>query len=159
MQQRNILNVFIILIFLVAGGAILWQSFQPSDQPVDVFTTPMDTVTKAESAQSSPTLVEDAIPVEKMETAQEMTIIAKNFSYSQKEIRVKAGEKVTLTLQNDEGFHDLRIDELNAATEVIKAGESETIEFTPVEAGEYEYYCSVGEHRAMGMAGKLIVEE
>lgn len=30
--------------------------------------------------------------------------------------------------------------------------------FTPMEAGEYEFYCSVEGHREAGMKGKLIVE-
>ena len=167
MQQRHTLNLFIILLFLVAGGVILWQSFQPRKQTDTVFTTPMDTVTQAEASQSTPTSVADAIPVESIDeeirdTTQnddlEITIEASDFSFSQKEIRVKADQRVSLTLDNVEGFHDLRIDELNVATRQLKEGESETIAFTPTEPGTYEYYCTVGQHRAMGMVGTLVVE-
>jgi plastocyanin len=32
------------------------------------------------------------------------------------------------------------------------------IEFVANKKGKFEYYCSVGEHRAMGMKGNLVVE-
>jgi len=32
------------------------------------------------------------------------------------------------------------------------------VEFTADTPGEFEYYCSVGQHRANGQVGKLIVE-
>ncbi|KKT09719.1 MAG: Plastocyanin [candidate division WWE3 bacterium GW2011_GWB2_43_22] len=57
-----------------------------------------------------------------------------------------------------EGTHDLRLDEFNVATKLLKAGETDTVEFTADKAGVFEYYCSVGEHRKMGMVGTLTVE-
>ena len=65
-----------------------------------------------------------------------------------------------VTLKNSEGFHDLVIDEFKVATPMLKtAGETAIIEFVVDKAGIFEYYCSVGTHRAMGMKGNLIVEE
>jgi len=32
------------------------------------------------------------------------------------------------------------------------------VTFVADKAGEYEFYCSVGQHRANGMVGKLIVK-
>lgn len=43
-------------------------------------------------------------------------------------------------------------------TKVINGGETDTVEFTPDKAGSFEYYCSVGKHRAMGMKGTVTVE-
>ncbi len=57
-----------------------------------------------------------------------------------------------------QGFHDLVIDEFNARTAQLQTGQSEIIEFVADQSGEFEYYCSIGSHRAMGMVGKLIVE-
>ncbi|MEY4731380.1 MAG: hypothetical protein RL681_326, partial [Candidatus Parcubacteria bacterium] len=45
----------------------------------------------------------------------------------------------------------------NAATKVLTDGQSETIEFVANKAGTFEYYCSVGSHRQMGMKGTLTV--
>jgi len=74
------------------------------------------------------------------------------------EIKVKAGEKVSITFKNIEGVHDFVIDEFDIKTNRINVGENETIEFVPQNPGTYEFYCSVGNHRAMGMKGNLIVE-
>ncbi len=30
--------------------------------------------------------------------------------------------------------------------------------FVPLEAGEYEFYCTIGSHRQLGMEGRLTVE-
>ena len=60
---------------------------------------------------------------------------------------------------NQQGQHDWRLDEFNAATKVLKTGEEETIEFIANKTGQFEYYCSVGTHRQMGMKGTLTVTE
>jgi plastocyanin len=73
-------------------------------------------------------------------------------------ITVKKGDTVKITLTNKEGMHDFVIDEFNVKTKRIKAGETDTVTFVADKTGSFEYYCSVGTHRAMGMKGKLIVE-
>lgn len=77
------------------------------------------------------------------------------------EIRVKKGDVVRINFKNTEGNHDLVIDEFEAKTKQIQANQTETIEFVADQAGEFEYYCSVGNgyHRQQGMVGMLIVEE
>jgi nitrite reductase (NO-forming) len=71
---------------------------------------------------------------------------------------VKLGETVRINLTNEQGFHDWVIDEFNARTKQINAGQTDTVEFVADKVGTFEYYCSVGNHRQMGMIGKLIVE-
>ncbi len=91
------------------------------------------------------------------EEVQEVTIEAKEFSFSPSVITVKAGQPVRIRLQNTGKMpHDWVIDGL-AKTSTIKSGETDTIEFTPTEAGTFSFYCSVGNHRAQGMEGKLTV--
>jgi len=85
-------------------------------------------------------------------------ITAQNFSFDPKEIRVKKGDTVKITLNNVGGVHDWVIDEFNAKTPKIKDGETADIQFVADKSGTFEYYCSVGTHRQMGMVGKLIVE-
>ncbi len=81
-----------------------------------------------------------------------------NFSFDTKEIKVNKGDTVVIKFTNTEGFHDWVIDEFNARTKQIGEGKSETITFVADKAGTFEYYCSVGKHRAMGMKGNLIVQ-
>lgn len=88
----------------------------------------------------------------------EFTITGDNFSFSPSTIKVKKGDKVKITFINSEGFHDFVIDEFGAATKQLRSPASEVLEFTADKAGTFEYYCSVGTHRAMGMKGMLVVE-
>jgi len=89
----------------------------------------------------------------------EFTLDAFKFGFSLKELRVKKGDKVKITLTNSDGLHDWAIDEFSAATERIGEGATATVEFVANTVGTFEYYCSVGNHRARGMVGSLIVEE
>lgn len=84
---------------------------------------------------------------------------AGSFYYKPSVITVKKGETVKIVLNSVDMMHDFVIDELNVRTEIIKSGESGEVTFTPTVAGEFEFYCSVGEHRANGMVGTLIVTE
>ena len=86
------------------------------------------------------------------------TVTAKNYSFSLKEIKVKKGDRVKIILDNTEGFHDWVLDEFNANSGRVQAGQKVEVEFVADQVGTFEYYCSVGNHRAMGMKGNLIVE-
>jgi plastocyanin len=81
-----------------------------------------------------------------------------NYTYDVKEIKVKLNDKVKINFTNTEGFHDFKIDEFEVASKQISANQSESIEFVASKTGTFEYYCSVGQHRANGMWGKIIVE-
>lgn len=85
-------------------------------------------------------------------------ITAKSFEFSQKEIRVKKGDRVHINFKSKDGLHDWVVDEFNAATGRVQTGGTASVEFTADKAGTFEYYCSVGDHRTRGMKGMLIVE-
>ena len=80
------------------------------------------------------------------------------YYFEPNEIRVKKGETVRIVFTNAGESHNFIIDELNVKTKVTQTGEKAEVEFTANEAGEYKFYCSVNNHRAMGMEGTLIVE-
>lgn len=81
-----------------------------------------------------------------------------SFYYNPNTITVKKGQRVKIELTSKDMMHDFVIDELNVRIPVTNAGETSTIEFTADQEGTYEYYCSVGQHRANGQKGTLIVE-
>lgn len=87
----------------------------------------------------------------------EITVQNDRLSFVQSEIRVNRGDTIRLTFENTGGRHDWVLDEFDAATDVIRGGQSETIEFTADEAGEFEFYCSVPGHREAGMWGTFVV--
>ncbi len=91
-------------------------------------------------------------------TVKEFGVVGNNFSFSPSNIKVKRGDTVRIVFQSQGGNHDWVIDEFAARTRVLNSGQSETIEFVADESGSFEYYCSVGTHRQMGMKGTLVVE-
>jgi len=93
-----------------------------------------------------------------MEQGATFEVTGKNFEFSETEIRVKEGDKVTINFESTDGLHDWVIDEFEAKTDQVRPGTKTSVTFTADKAGEYEFYCSVGQHRAQGMVGKLIVE-
>lgn len=83
-----------------------------------------------------------------------ITINAKNFEFDQPEIKVKKGDKISITLKNTQGLHTIKI---NGYDQVIKANKAVT--FTADQAGTFEFICDTmcGSGHA-DMVGKLIVE-
>ena len=100
----------------------------------------------------------DAVQIDET-NAKIFTVTGDNYAYDVKEIKVKKGDVVKVTFKNSEGFHDFIIDELAVNSGKIEAGKETTITFVADKVGSFEYYCSVGQHRANGMWGKLIVTE
>lgn len=78
-------------------------------------------------------------------------------------LEVNVGDIVSLTFTNDDTHplfanHDFYIEALDLGTSVIGTGEQDSLIFTvDLEPGEYVFYCTVGNHRADGMEGMLIV--
>ena len=90
----------------------------------------------------------------------EFTVVGSNFKFSLDTITVQKGDTVRIRFQNGGGVHNWTLDEFDARTAIIKeAGQEDTIEFIADTAGTFEYYCSLGNHRAMGMVGSFIVED
>ncbi len=87
-----------------------------------------------------------------------LTVKTKNYRFAQEEIRVQAGEMVTITLENkDAAAHAFDIDEFNVHIP-MPAQEELTFTFTPTQPGTYTFYCGLLGHRGGGMVGTLIVE-
>ena len=72
-------------------------------------------------------------------------------------LAVKEGTTVTIVFSSEEGFHDWVVDEFDARTDKISAGGTTEVTFVADKKGTFEYYCSVGSHRANGMVGTLVV--
>jgi plastocyanin len=77
--------------------------------------------------------------------------------YSLKEIRVNEGDTVRIAINTTSGTHDFNLDEFGVS-ENTPTGEVTIVEFVAGEAGSFEYYCSLPNHRANGHWGTLIVE-
>ena len=50
------------------------------------------------------------------------------------------------------------VDGYNVSTKTLSEGGSDTIQFVSDKTGSFEYYCSVANHRDLGMKGVLVVQ-
>ncbi|WP_227872265.1 cupredoxin domain-containing protein [Paenibacillus albus] len=85
----------------------------------------------------------------------EIKLGAKDFEYDQKEIHVKKGEHVKITLASDDGGHGFTIPDYN-----VNIQGNGSAEFDAANAGTFEFHCSVmcgSGHR--DMKGTIIVDE
>ncbi|MBP6993773.1 cupredoxin domain-containing protein [Candidatus Woesebacteria bacterium] len=157
MQNKYIVPIAIGVVVVVALVAMKFSGFgsAPGESAMEPTNVPAEVVTEAMMEKDTTT---EPSTSDAMMEENTITVEGKNFSFAPSTITVKKGEKVTILFKNMEGFHDFVIDELDVKTTQINEGEEESVEFTPMEAGEYEFYCSVGKHREMGMVGTLIVE-
>lgn len=113
--------------------------------------------------------------------ATEITVEATDFAYTPSSITIPAGEPVTIILNNSgEVEHDFVVEKINVKDVTAsdngpaehhqmgsmpdynlhffaKAGDISTLQFTALEAGTYEIFCSIEGHKEAGMIGKLIV--
>lgn len=158
--------VFIAVIVLVVGGYMYFSASSRDKQKMETVTpTPVETGAPSKSASSTPSLDPVSPPSRSLPPTpasllvKEFVVTGGNFKFDLSEIRIQKGDTVKIVFKNAEGFHDLVIDEFKVRTQQIAAGKEETIQFVADKVGTFEYYCSVGSHRQMGMKGKLIVEE
>lgn len=83
----------------------------------------------------------------------------KNFSFSETKIMVNKWDTVTINFESESWFHDRVVDEFNAATQQVQTWEKTSVTFVADTAWNFEYYCSVGSHRAQWMVGMLVVQD
>jgi cytochrome c oxidase subunit II len=103
-------------------------------------------------------VLKEPLVEEPKEGVKEFSISAKNWEFSEKEIRVSKGDLVKLTLSSEDVLHGFSISEFGIK-ETLKQGETSTVEFEADKKGTFIYYCSIpcgSGHRQM--KGKLIIE-
>jgi heme/copper-type cytochrome/quinol oxidase subunit 2 len=163
----------VIVLAIIGYFVITSTAKQPAENAAVTDTAVQDT-TMEETDTSNAMMMQDtstsgdtASDTSTGQTMEGDTVVVKmeagGFYYTPNVIRVKKGQKVRvdMTSVGDSGMmmHDFTIDELDVSMEKVPEGESGTVEFVADTVGEFEYYCSVGEHRANGQIGTLIVEE
>lgn len=143
----------LVVIILIAGYVLAGQRtpprvivVNPSENPAETY-TPNPTATST-SPSASPTGV-----------TKNITVTAKEFSFSPATITVNKGDNVVVTFKNSGTIsHNLTIGDLNLATNTIAPGQSATLTFVATQPGTFAFYCSVDGHRDMGMQGTLEVK-
>jgi len=164
--------ITIIVLVLVAGGLFIFGMRKKAEAPTlntgseesGVVSNEMPTINEPGTEE---TIVTEEATVNGQKPlmmtsnnneVKEFIISGQNFSFSPSLITVKKGDKVKITFKNTSGFHDFKIDEYGVATKQSKSPYQEVLEFTANKVGSFEYNCSVGTHRTMGMKGTFKVE-
>lgn len=143
--------ILITLAVLVTLGGVTYAIIQQSDA------RPVPTASLAPSP-----LVSAPSPSANMPSLKQFTLATgDDYAFSLKTITVKKGDTVRITLTNSstEMSHDFTLDEFDVQSEEIEGGQTTTVEFMADRVGEYEYYCSLWDHREKGQVGTLIVTE
>lgn len=149
--MKGALVVVVILAIIGLGGFLLVKRIQSNrSQSGDI------TIDKASNSPSTSELPSEG----SVKIAREITIEASEYKFNPSEITVKKGETVKLTLKNEGTMpHNWTIEKMGGASiDTTKAGESSSITLTPSQKGTFTTFCSVGNHKSLGMVGKLIVE-
>jgi len=96
------------------------------------------------------------------EAVSAITILATDNAYGPSHFQIRAGEEVSVTVENrGQAIHDWRIRGVanasgkDTGTRLLYAGEQETITVQVDQAGEYAFYCEV---HAVDMRGTLVVQ-
>ena len=146
--MKNNLFISVIVLALIGGAVYFAMSKSQSTAPA---TTSVSPTAVMEEKPTSEAMIEEG-------SVKEIVVEGSNFKFVPDTITVKKGEKTRIIFKSAGGMHDFNVDELGIKTKIINAGEEDAAEFTANEVGTFEFYCSIGNHRQMGMKGTLIVQ-
>lgn len=149
------LVVGIVVVLVIAGAGWYLLKGQMASAPATETVTPADSIEATAPSESAVIESSDSATTGKVKA---FTVTGSNFKFDVPEIKVKTGDTVKITFKNAQGFHDFVIDEFKVKAKQANGPSEEVVTFVADKKGTYEYYCSVGQHRAMGMKGNLIVE-
>lgn len=157
LQKTKIMILAMIALMVFVAGCTTKET-----EPVN---DPTGSVDSNQLIEGSDGMVDDTeVIIEDSDDVKTFVLTGENYYFEMEgvqapEIRVKEGDKVRIEFSSIDGFHDFVIDEFGAATDQVRPNDPMTfVEFTASKSGSFEFYCSVGSHRANGMVGLLIVE-
>lgn len=92
----------------------------------------------------------------------DFTIEATDFEFNPDVIEAAPGETISVQIIGAQGLHDFVIDELDVETELLAGGNGDIVDIKiPEDAQsgeEFEFYCSMSNHRSRGMVGTLRIK-
>lgn len=155
-QQKGIGNPLLIVVIAVVVIALLFGGYKAMTGNKNV--SEVSNTMPAQDATTTPETKVETTEDATETSVKSFTIAGSNFIFAPNVMKVKKGDTVKITFNSTGGMHNLVIDEYDVATKVIGSGKSEELTFVADKAGTFEFYCSIGNHRAMGMTGQLVVE-
>lgn len=162
MNKKLIKGYSTVLVIAVVVGVIvilgLGYKFINSSKSQKEEVTETKQEKKVETVTPTTTVATDSGKQSETGNVVTVEVTGSSFKFLPNTVNVKKGDTVKVVFKNSGGMHDFVIDEFNVRTKRIASGESDEATFTADKVGTFEYYCSVGSHRAMGMKGTLTVK-
>ena len=163
MMQNKIVLIIVVLLVLAGGYFFISNSntAAPTPAPEVKDISPVmedeDKPEETDDAMEKDDTSEDAITND--DEAVTIEVGGGAFYFNPTEITVTEGDTVKIVFTNEGGVHDFTLDEFDVKSETLQTtGATTEVTFVADTAGTYEYYCSIANHREMGMVGTLTVE-
>lgn len=86
----------------------------------------------------------------------EFTVHGSRFAFDVSDMTVNQGDTVKINFINDDGLHNICVDGYGCSS-TIPENQTTVFQFKADRKGEFDFYCSVGNHREQGMKGDLTV--
>ncbi|MBI3485535.1 cupredoxin domain-containing protein [Candidatus Daviesbacteria bacterium] len=159
-NKNQIIILGVILLIVIVGVVFYSRSSLPSSNSTSdqQITQSSPTDNQASSSPSSDSSMSAEESPNANSQVKQLIVTGSNFKFEPSTLTINKGDKVKITFKNSAGVHDFVIDEFNVKTDTISGGQDASVEFTASKTGTFEYYCSIGNHRAMGMVGTLTVQ-
>ena len=155
MNKGIVVGIVIAVLVLAGIGGGLYMASRPKVLPGPTATSPSLLIPPVQDFVVEPT---SATGDEASGPVKEFTVTGSSFKFSPNTITLKKGDTVRINFKSQGSLHNLVIDGLDVATSELGEGEEEEVEFVADKSGTFDYYCSIGNHRVMGMVGKLVVQ-
>lgn len=140
-------------LYLVGGLALLgligFFVISGNKKPATVSEAPQPLSSEATS------VVSEASP---SGSVKEFTVDGSNYEFDPPTITVSKGDTVKITFKDVDGMHNLVIGGYNVSTKTVAPGKEDSVTFIADKVGSFEYFCSVANHRDLGMTGTLVVQ-
>jgi heme/copper-type cytochrome/quinol oxidase subunit 2 len=165
--MNSMMIVGAVIVLAIIGYLVIASTAKQPTQDAAIIDTAVEETTEKnpDTIDAKMTADQTADPTASTQVMEGDTLVvsmeAGAFYFTPNVIRVKKGQKVRIEMNSvGDGtmMHDFTIDELDVAMDKVPDGESGSVEFVADTVGEFEFYCSVGQHRANGQVGTLIVE-
>lgn len=175
--NKVILSIAIIILLIIIGiyyymrlgnNQNIYATPTPSARSTPASTpditrspTPTPSPTRASSPSSAPTRTPALSPTSTPTvTPAPITynIAATEFKYTPDTITAKPGQMIKIVFLNSGNTqHNITFENIGKSTQTISSGQTDTIQFAAPAAGTYTFFCSIDNHRNLGLTGKLIV--
>lgn len=149
--MNNKMLVIGVVLVVVLVAAVVYLTRGSTEAPSSTKAQPVATPVEQKEEATSDAMMEKG-------AVKEFSVTGSPFKMVPDSLTVKKGDTVKITFKNTQGIHDFTLDEFDVKTKQLQAGEEEVVQFVADKVGTYEFYCSVGNHRAQGMEGTLTVE-